>query len=215
MPPSKDNYVPPVFLSDQARDLNDRFYLILNNLVASYSGAKFKPDDFTIDDNTITNMNEYNKNMGQMQQLQSDYFTYRNSVVKNSEAMLTQFAEMDARVNALDAENASLKSRLADLGDSGRSAEGMLDDSQITRNQMFYGNIVLFIIMVAGGIFYYKKVYKASPATAAVAVATVTTAKATTPVKAKAKVLGKVKAPVKAEVKPEVKAEVKPEVKAS
>ena len=47
------------------------------------------------------------------------------------------------------------------MANSSQSAEGMLDDTQITRNQIFYGNIILFIIMVSGGYFYYKKVIKA------------------------------------------------------
>jgi hypothetical protein len=157
-----DNYVPPVFLSDEARDLNDRFYLILNNLVASYPRAKARPTEGAIYNNSVTNQDDYNKSMSQMLQLQSDYFTYRNSVVSNSEALLNQIASLDAQVNELDAQNAELQTKVSELSSSGRSAEGMLDDSQLTRNQMFYGNVVLFLIMVGGGYLYYKKVYKAT-----------------------------------------------------
>ena len=51
----KDDYIPPVFLSDEARDLNDRFYLILNNLVASFPYAKMNPNDPTVYNTNITN----------------------------------------------------------------------------------------------------------------------------------------------------------------
>lgn len=158
----KDDYVPPVFLSDEARDLNDRFYLILHNIVDSYPRAKLKPNEGTIYDSSITNKTDYDNSMAQMLQLQSDYFTYRNSVVSNSETLLNQIAELDGEINTLDAQNAELQSQLSELANSGRSAEGMLDDSQLTRNQMFYGNIVLFLIMMTGGYLYYTKVYKAA-----------------------------------------------------
>ena len=155
----KDDYIPPVFLSDQARDLNDRFYLILNNLVASFPFSKIKPDGKTIYDNSITNKVDYDNNMAKMLQLQNDYFLYKNSVVSNSQAVLKEMHEIDNQINVIDQQNAILRTQVNELSNSGRSAEGMLDDSQITRNQMFYGNVILFIIMASGGYLYYKKVY--------------------------------------------------------
>ena len=67
---------------------------------------------------------------------------------------------VDDEINVLDNENKSLSIKLEAMANSSHSAEGMLDDSQITRNQLFYGNIILFLIMAAGGYTYYKKVYK-------------------------------------------------------
>jgi hypothetical protein len=154
----KDDYVAPVFLTDEARDLNDRFYLILNNLVASFPNAKFKPSDKQADK---TNKAIYDENMGHMLSLQNDYFMYKNTVLRASEELLNDVKIIDDKINMLDAENKELKSKLNELAGSSHSAEGMLDDSQITRNQLFYGNIMLFIIMVSGGLLYYKKVRSA------------------------------------------------------
>jgi hypothetical protein len=155
----KDDYIPPVFLSDEARNLNDQFYLILNNLVASFPFSKIKPDGKTIYNNSITNKVDYDNNMANMLQLQNDYFLYKNSVVSNSQAVLKEMHEIDKQINIIDQQNAILRTQVNELSNSGRSAEGMLDDSQITRNQMFYGNVILFIIMASGGYLYYKKVY--------------------------------------------------------
>jgi hypothetical protein len=154
----KDNYVPPVFLTNEARDLNDRFYLILNNLVASFPNAKFKPTD---SQNNKSNKAIYDENMSQMLLLQNDYFMYRNQIIRESEELLKETKLIDDQINVLDKENKDLKNKLNDLASSSHSAEGMLDDAQITRNQLFYGNIVLFLIMVSGGFLYYKKVYSA------------------------------------------------------
>ena len=64
---------------------------------------------------------------------------------------------IDDQVNILDQQNAILKNQVNELNNSGRSAEGMLDDSKITRNQILIGNIFLFIIVAGGGFVYYKK----------------------------------------------------------
>ena len=65
--------------------------------------------------------------------------------------------EIDDKINKLDDENKILKNQSASLKGSSYSAEGMLDDSKITRNQILIGNIFLFIIVAGGGFVYYKK----------------------------------------------------------
>lgn len=158
--PVTDNYVPYVFLTDEARDLNDSFYLILNKLVDTYTPAKQHPSTITNYDPTITNLQDYDNNMAAMMDLQSDYFLYKNSIVRASEALLLQVNTVDDQINVLDSTNQTLQSKLSDLASSGLSAEGMLDDSQLTRNQLFYGNVILFLFMVTSGYIYYKKVHK-------------------------------------------------------
>jgi len=157
--PVKDDYKEPVFLSDEAKDLNDRFYLILNNLVASFPSAKFKPNSQSINDTTLTNKQEFDNGMAQMLQLQNDYFIYKNEVLSTSDALIKKMQTLDTKINSLDKQNTVLKSQVTELANSTRSAEGMLDDSQLTRNQIFYGNIIMLLFMVTGGYLYYKKVH--------------------------------------------------------
>jgi len=155
-----DDYVAPVFLTDQAKNLNDKFYLILNNLVESYPAGKLMPNETSIIDNKKTNIQIYNDNMAQMMKLQNDYFIYKNSIVKSSEDLMKYVNSVDDQINVFEKENKILSGQIEELANSSHSAEGMLDDSQITRNQLFYGNIILFLIMAAGGYTYYKKVFK-------------------------------------------------------
>ena len=75
--------------------------------------------------------------------------------------LLNKMNSIDDQINVLDKENKKLSRKIDEMANSSYSAEGMLDDSQITRNQIFYGNIILFIIMMSGGYMYYKKVIKA------------------------------------------------------
>ena len=157
---SLDDYVAPVFLTDQAKDLNDRFYLYLNQLVNLYPESKLNPRVVPIN-STKTNLQLYNTVMSQMMALQNDYFLYKNLIMQTSHNLLKNVNNIDNQINELDRENKILTSQLNEMANSSQSAEGMLDDTQITRNQIFYGNIILFIIMVSGGYFYYKKVIKA------------------------------------------------------
>ena len=152
-----DDYTPIVFLTDKAKELNDRFYLILEQLVATYPNAKTNPQSIVSNDNSNNNLAEYTSHMANMKQLQSDYFLYKNQVITDGETILKHLKETDDAINVLDLSNEKMKTRVDELAGSSNSAEGMLDDTQLTRNQLFVGNIVLFAIIAAGGFIYYKK----------------------------------------------------------
>jgi len=155
-----DDYIPPAFLTNEAKDLNDRFYLILTNVVAAFPYNKSNPNDLNMQGNK-TNKQDYDDSMADMLQLQNDYFLYKNSVIYASELLLKKVNAIDDQINILDTETTALKAQLKNIVSSSRSAEGMLDDSQMTRNQLFCGNIILFLFMATGGYIYYKKVLKA------------------------------------------------------
>ena len=153
----KDDYNAPIFLTDEAKELNDRFYLILNQMVLTYPKSKTNPQSIVSRDNSNNNLNEYNKYMEDMKKLQSDYFLYKNHVLISGEIILKHLKETDDAITALDIENEKIKKNIDDLAGSSHSAEGMLYDTQLTRNQLFVGNIVLVAIIAAGGFIYYKK----------------------------------------------------------
>ena len=156
--PSLDDYVAPVFLTDTAKNLNDRFYLLLNNLVDSHPYSKVDSSGISLKDPSQTNAQFYNSTMAQMMQLQNDYFIYKNSIAKNSQDMLAFMNSVDDKINVIDAENKSLTKQINDMASSTHSAEGLLDDSQMTRNQVMVGNMLLLVIIGTGGLMYYKKV---------------------------------------------------------
>ena len=155
-----DDYVAPVFLTDQAKNLNDAFYLTLDKLIKSYPEYKLHPSENSVHDATKTNLQYYNATMTDMMNLQNKYFMYKNSIAVNSQGLIAQINGIDDEINVLDTENLELKRKINEMASSSQSAEGMLDDRQITRNQVLMGNIILFIIMATGGFLYYKKVIK-------------------------------------------------------
>ena len=147
---------PPAALTDQSKDLNDRFYLILNELVKTYTLAKSKPNDISPYNSAKTNEQAHAANLALMMTLQNDYFLYKNSVVSASEAMLDNINSANNEINVLESQNKILQLQLNNIQSSSYSAEGLFDDAQITRNQLLASNWILFAIMVSGGVLYYK-----------------------------------------------------------
>ena len=70
---------PPAVLIDKAKYLNDKFYLILNEIVKTYPSSKFDPN---------ANKAAFDANMEKMKRLQNDYFLFKNDVTYASESIL-------------------------------------------------------------------------------------------------------------------------------
>ena len=136
--------------------LNDRFYLILNDLVAVYPAYKANPNAFSMIDTTKTNKQMYDANMLLMQALQNDYFLYKNNIIASNDTLRQTITDGNSDVTVLETQNQVLALQLANLQTSSYSAEGLFDDAQITRNQLLASNWILFAIIVGGGVMYYK-----------------------------------------------------------
>ena len=144
----------PFALTDKTKDLNDRFYLIMNKIIKSYPSTKLYPND-------TANMNVYNDSMARMEKLQNEYFLYKNSIIKASEDIQRDIINSNDNINALEGQNKILKVQYENLKSSAYSAEGLFDDAQISRNQLLVGNFILFGLMAGGGFMYYKSLKNA------------------------------------------------------
>jgi hypothetical protein len=143
-------------VTDEIKDLNDRFYLILNELVAIYPAYKANPASLSVVDNTKTNKQVHDMTMSLMQNLQNDYFLYKNNIVAANDKLRQNITEGNSEVTVLETQNQVLALQLANIQTSSYSAEGLFDDAQITRNQLLVSNWILFAIIVGGGVMYYK-----------------------------------------------------------
>ena len=102
-----DDYVGPVFFTDRAKELNDKFYLILNDVVAKYPNYKIKPDGLwknrsKMSSEEITNFNAFNISMNKMKQLQTEYFLYYNNVTRESERLSVSGRDVDEKITVLN-----------------------------------------------------------------------------------------------------------------
>jgi hypothetical protein len=142
----------PFDITDKTKDLNDRFYLIMNKIVDSYPSTKLNPNDSNF------NKGIYNENMKKMENLQNEYFLYKNEVMKITENIQNDIMDGNDEINALEEQNKVLRLHYDSLKSSSYSAEGLFDDAQISRNQLLVSNIILFCIIAGGGFMYYKKI---------------------------------------------------------
>jgi hypothetical protein len=147
----------PTVLIDKSKDLNDRFYLILNEVVKTYPSANLHPDVRSKYDNTQKNNALYQSNLKALHALQSEYFLYKNQVVRASQHMLQSIQDMDSEITVLENKNKILNLQFENLKNNSYSAEGLFDDAQITRNQLLISNIIFFGVICGGGFMFYKK----------------------------------------------------------
>ena len=96
--------------------------------------------------------------MGKMLELQNEYFMFNNTITKETNNMLDYLTNLDKNIQSIDINNKNLLSRLSDLKSSSHSAEGLFDDAILSRNEILFGNTVLFLAISAGGYLGYNMI---------------------------------------------------------
>lgn len=142
-------HVSPFALTDKTKALNDKFYIILNEIVRTYPATRGK-------DASDSSTSVYTANMDKLESLQNDYFLYKNEIIQSSEAVQAYITNTDEEIMVLEGQNKVLKLQYNNLKSSSSSAEGLFDDAKITRNQLFVSNVILFGIMAGCSYGYYK-----------------------------------------------------------
>lgn len=152
------NMIHSTLLNNKAKDLNDRFFLLLNEIVHIFPDAKIKPNIISKYDTSKTNKELYDFSIDEMLKLQTDYFMFNNLITKETNNMLKHLNGLDSSIRSTENKTKELLMKLNDLKSSSYSAEGLFDDAQLTRNQILFGNVVLFLFISAGGYIGYLKI---------------------------------------------------------
>lgn len=153
-----DNQIDTNLLTTKAKELNDRFFLLLNEIVKVFPDAKINPETTSIYDLEKNNKEMYNEAMNKMLELQNEYFMFNNTITKETNNMLDYLTNLDKNIQSIDINNKKLLSRLSDLKSSSHSAEGLFDDAILSRNEILFGNTVLFLAISAGGYLGYNMI---------------------------------------------------------
>ena len=137
-----------VDLTGKIKHLNDRFYLILNDLVKTYPSAHLKDKK-----------EQYEAHLKKMMLLQNDYFLYKNDLMSANAEIQKAIKETDDEINAIEGQNKILKIQYESLKGSSYSAQGLFDDTQISRNELLVSNFILLAAICAGGYAFYKSTF--------------------------------------------------------
>lgn len=126
-------------------ELNQRYVIILDEIVKTYPSYKA---------NTKINSysNSHEKNMSNLQQLQTDYFLFKNNLSKNTDELQKDIKQIDEMLYELEEEMKKQREEYNNLKNSDNAAYGQLTDSKILYNQQLLGNWLL--LMMFSGLTY-------------------------------------------------------------
>ena len=143
------NRKTPEHYVKRRKELNDRYYLILNEITTLFPKYKSSPDSTTYSTEFITDT-------GNMNKLQSDFFLLRNGLEKNITSLGKEIKQVDSKISNIENENRNLSGKVHTLKSGGDAAQGMFDDTQLIYNQQVIGNLLLGGTIAGIGVIYYK-----------------------------------------------------------
>ena len=143
------NRKTPEHYVKRRKELNNRYYLILNEITTLFPKYKSSPDSTTYSTEFITDT-------GNMNKLQSDFFLLRNDIEKNISSLGRNIKQVDSKISNIEKENRNLSGKVRTLKSGGDAAKGMFDDTQLIYNQQVIGNLLLGGAIAGIGVIYYK-----------------------------------------------------------
>jgi hypothetical protein len=158
-----NNFIDIRLFTAQLKDLNNQFYVLLDEMVQNYPSSRTSSvgtgtaGTGTGTSSVGTGTSAYNENQFAMKKLQNQYFLFKNTVIQESDRMSSFGKKIELQMEKLDEDNEILKNKFESLKGSDGSAAGLLDDTQLTRNQLVFGNVILALCMLVGGYLYYNK----------------------------------------------------------
>lgn len=146
------SYNPPTYYEKSLKELNKRYYLILDNIASLFPKNKLYPE-------FPGYAKPFTKEMSDLDKIQSDFVVFKTDLESDSDHMDKDIRLVNEEIAQLDKDNKMLKSKLALLTTSGDASVGMLQDTKLLYNQELSGNWLLFFILV--GVLYKTSGLKA------------------------------------------------------
>jgi len=143
-----NSYSPPSYYDKTLKDLNTRYYSVIENLAKFFPRTKLYPE-FKAYSTPFT------KDTSEMTKLQSDFFLFKNDLESDIDHLDKDIRSVNEQIAATEKENKMLTEKLASLRNSNDASYGMLQDTKLLYNQLLTGNWVLFVVLV-GVIYKYR-----------------------------------------------------------
>jgi hypothetical protein len=119
-------------------ELNQRYEIIVDEIVNTYPNYKSNPEF-----NSYTQA--YENNMANLQQLQTEYFLFKNNLTKDTDDLQKNIKQIDDMLYELEEEIKVKREEYAYLKNSDNAAHGQLTDSKLLYNQQLMGNWLLLL----------------------------------------------------------------------
>ena len=81
----------PSQFKQKIKELNQRYFLIIDEVVKTYPNYKIKENNDMLQDS-------YKKNLGNLQKLQAEFFLFKNNINKNTETLNDDIKQIDEKI---------------------------------------------------------------------------------------------------------------------
>jgi hypothetical protein len=140
----------PAFYDKKINELNQRFYLVLDELKKSYPTYKVYPDNPEYE-------NIYSNNISNMEKTNMDIFSLKQQIDKDSIKINKIIKQKNIDITRKKNENEELKKELESLMNGANSSTGMIGQKQSIYNMELF-NLVIVVLSVLGiSVLTYKK----------------------------------------------------------
>jgi len=141
--------VDPNEYKKQLKMLNDRYYLILDELITVYPKYKMKPEDSMYSDTYITDK-------GNLTKLQKDLFLYKNNLEQTMKTVGEDILVVDKQIMQLEKENSFFKKRLDSLKEGQNASKLLLKNTVYLHNEDLVANLLLGLVFMGSAYGCYK-----------------------------------------------------------
>lgn len=139
----------PEYYSNKLKELNQNYYLILNEYIQQYPKSK-----------TYSKIPSYAKSLDDdkinFEKIQTDFFILKNELEKEIENAAKDIKNVDKMIIKLNKDNKKLNNSLSNLEQSSETAIGMFNDAQKLYNEYLLGNTYLFFGIIGVGLLMYR-----------------------------------------------------------
>ena len=141
--------VDPNEYKKQLKMLNDRYYLILDELITVYPKYKMKPEDSMYSDTYITDK-------GNLTKLQKDLFLYKNNLEQTMKTVGEDILVVDKQIMQLEKENSFFKKRLDSLKEGQNASKLLLKNTVYLHNEDLVAILLLGLVFMGSAYGCYK-----------------------------------------------------------
>ena len=141
--------VDPNDYEKQLTALNDRYYLILDELITVYPKYKMQPENSMYTET-------YTTDKGNLTNLQKDLFLYKNNLEQTMKTVGEDILVVDKQIALLEKENSILKKKLDSLKEGQSAAKLLLKNTVYLHNEDLVANLLLGLVFIGSAYGCYK-----------------------------------------------------------
>ena len=144
------NTLSPSYYDKKIKELDQRFYLVLDELKKSYPIYKVYPDNPEYE-------NIYSNDISNMEKTNIDIFSLKKSIDKDSIILNRIIKHRNKLITKKKEENKELKKQLENLLSGANSSTGMIDQKQDIYNMQFFHLVIVGLSALGIMVFTYRK----------------------------------------------------------